>query len=110
MKKIVLFLLTQIFISPIFAEVFFEPEWEDFCPNKYANIDTNKTYITGRARYWAERRKEFEKRLEKCNNVPTEMKNACYSNLRAIENSKSQVYSQDRRDRVLRTLLLNSRF
>ena len=58
----------------------------------------------------ARRRKEFEKRLEKCNNVPTEMKNACYSNLRAIENSKSQVYSQDRRDRVLRVLLLNSRF
>lgn len=110
MKKILLALLLLFLLSPSFAQAFFEPEWSDFCPKRYTNIDSNKLHLTGSARYWADRKKGFEKRLAKCNNLPSEKREACYDSLRMIENDKTNVYSQDRTNRALRYMMMNSRF
>ena len=110
MKKTVFTLVFLVFVIPVFAEVFFEPQWEEFCPKRYVNINPNSWHYTLSGKYWALRKKIFEQRLAKCNSLSGEKKEACYSNLRDIETSATQLRNQERGTNVLKYMMINSMF
>lgn len=62
MKKYILVLCTFLIISPAFADVFFEPQWNEFCPNKYANLDPEKDYILAEKNIGSSVKKNLTKR------------------------------------------------
>lgn len=110
MKKIILFFLALLIVLPCFAEVYFEPEWKEFCPSRYANISTNRWHCTSSGRYWAERKSVFEERLAKCNSLEGEEKSACYKSLRELEANASNMYNNERNRRALKNIMINSMF
>jgi hypothetical protein len=110
MKKIILFLIIFCFCLPVFAEVFFEPEWSEFCPSRYANIDSSRWHYTSSGRYWAKRKQQFENRLEKCNSLRESSREACYKTLREIENNETANYNNGKTSRTLRYMMINSMF
>lgn len=110
MKKIILLFLITSFCVPVLAEVFFEPEWSEFCPARYANINESRWHYTSSGRYWAKRKQQFEKRLEKCNSLIDSSKEACYKTLREIENNETASYNNGKTSRTLRYMMINSMF
>ena len=69
MKKfIVLFSVLLCSTTTLFAETFFEPQWNEFCPKQYINLDESKDYIKPEKSYWANRKREFNQRLQICRN------------------------------------------
>lgn len=110
MKKFLILLIISIYITPALAEVFFTPEWSEFCPKKYANISTTRWHYTSSGRYWAERRKTFEQRLAKCNSLSAESQEACYKSLRELENNATQNYTNSGNSRALKYMMINSMF
>lgn len=109
MKRFILILLLFLTLST-YAETFFEPEWSEFCPKKYSNVSADRWHYTSSGRYWSERRKNFEKRLEKCNTLTPEYREACYKNLREIENNATKIYSSERTGNALKYMMINSMF
>lgn len=85
-KKCILFMMLFITL-PAFA--YFEPEWSEFCPYNYRNIDVNKNYIAPIKKYWQQRRITFEKNLAYCKTLKDS--NACFQELRKIENEKTEI-------------------
>ena len=69
MKRFIIFLVFLFVPTSVFAQTFFEPEWSEFCPKRFADVSTTRWHYTDSGRYWSERRKKFEKRLEKCKNL-----------------------------------------
>lgn len=110
MKKILALFIFLFFIAPSFAEVFFAPEWSEFCPKKYANVSTTRWHYTSSGRYWSERRKVFEQRLEKCNSFTGADREACYKSLRELENNATQNYTNNGSSRALKYMMINSMF
>ena len=110
MKKILVLFVFLFFITPAFADVFFAPEWSEFCPKKYANVSTTRWHYTSSGRYWSERRKVFEQRLEKCNSFTNEAREACYKSLRELENNATQNYTSNGASRALKYMMINSMF
>lgn len=109
MKIILVFLLLFI-ITPVFAEVFFVPEWSEFCPKKFQNISITRWHYTASGRYWSERKKKFEQRLEKCNSLSENLREACYKNLRDLENQATVNYNDNKTSSTLRYMMINSIF
>lgn len=110
MKKLLLIFLSILFIMPVFAEVFFAPEWGEFCPKKFENVSTTRWHYTASGRYWSERKKKFEQRLERCNNLPESSREACYKNLRDLENQATANYNGNKTSSTLRYMMINSMF
>lgn len=93
-------LVNALFISlfltlPSFAENFLEPDWSEFCPNKYVNINENRNYFTSTAKYWVERKKIFNKRIAECKNLNHELQGQCYRELRQIETNATKTHSDE---------------
>ena len=97
MKKYILVLCTFLIISPVFADVFFEPQWNEFCPNKYANLDPEKDYILADKKYWQQRKKEFDQKVKHCKSLVPEQLAACYENLRQIEGNATATHVEELR-------------
>jgi hypothetical protein len=95
MKRLLTTTLILFISTPCFAEVFFEPQWNEFCPNQYINISTTKEYFMTEKVYWSGRRKNFEQRLNKCKRLISEQKEACFANLREIENNATQTHMNE---------------
>lgn len=110
MKKIISALVVYFTIMPVFAEVFFEPQWEEFCPKRFVNINPNSWHYTASGKYWAKRKKVFEQRLAKCNSLNEASREACYSNLRDLETSATQLRNQEKSGNALKMLMINSMF
>jgi hypothetical protein len=87
--------LILLISAPVSAEVFFEPQWNEFCPNQYINISTTKDYFMTEKVYWSGRRKEFESRLNKCKKLVPERKEACFANLREIEKNATETHMDE---------------
>lgn len=85
MKKLLLILV--LCTAPALA--YFEPEWSEFCPYGYRNISTSKDYKIPIKKYWQQRRINFEKNKSYCKTVSDV--DACYAELRRIENEKTQI-------------------
>lgn len=104
MKKILLVLSIFLFIQPVLAETFFEPQWSEFCPSKYLNAKYRKVNFWNwlifdtweglkENEYWSLRKQEFSKHINKCNTIEkTEDKGKCFSEARAIEQNKNSTY------------------
>lgn len=105
MKKTFTFLALLTLLTPAFAENFFIPEWKNFCPISYINIDPNKNYIVPVKRYWALRRQTFESRMEQCQRVPEDKKYSCYAQIRELEGSESENYNKQLRFNTLSNIL-----
>lgn len=95
MKRLLTATLILFISAPAFAEVFFEPQWNEFCPNQYINISTTKEYIMTEKVYWSGRRKNFESRLNKCKSLVPERKEACFANLREMEKNATQTHMDE---------------
>ncbi len=110
MKKIVAVLIFYLAVLPALAEIFFEPKWEDFCPKKFVNINPDSWHYTASGRYWAQRKKVFNERLEKCNSLNEASKEACYNSLRELEVSATQLRNQEISAGALKYMMINSMF
>ena len=110
MKKILLLIVFVTFVLPVFAENFFEPEWSEFAPSQYKEISVSKQYFSPNKRYWAERRKNFEKRLLKCNSYSNDRQTECYNELRNLEMNASMLRAENVRNNNLNHMLINSMF
>ena len=110
MKKFLLLVLSIILIIPTFADSFFEPEWSEFCPRRYENIDSASWHYTSSGKYWANRRKVFEQRLAKCNSLAQDLRGACYQSLRDIETNATQMHTNERGSKALKYMMINSMF
>lgn len=108
MYKLLGVILAGIVSVSVFANNFFDVEWSEFCPRRYANINPDGTYLTSEGRYWANRRAMFEKRISKCNSLPLETQGACFASLREIEMQASQSHIGEKNGKNLRYLMLRS--
>ena len=110
MKKVILLFLLLFTAIPSFGDVFFEPEWEDFCPKRYSDISMTRWHYTKSGRYWSDRRKGFESRLEKCKSLPVESQKACFDELRVIESEKSRYRINQEQTNALNRIFINKMF
>ena len=109
MKNIIIFLFIFIFCSTVFAEEYFDLEWSDIAPKRYENIQENKFYFTGSARYWSYRKAGFEKRLQFCKNLgEEEKKEDCLNQLLQRETLYTNRHYEEDRSRMLKKLLIFS--
>lgn len=86
-KKCILFVMLFATL-PAFA--YFEPDWSEFCPPKYANLSTSKKYFWAEKKYWLNRRLNFEKNKSYCETQKN--KENCFAELRQSELNKNQIY------------------
>lgn len=93
MKKQIITILLLCSISPVFAEAYFEPQWNEFCPNQYINLDPDKDYILAEKKYWQERKRDFDKKIAHCKSLEdNDKQEACYENIRRIETNASNTH------------------
>lgn len=97
MKRLLTATLILLISAPVFANAFFEPQWNEFCPNQYANLDPEKDYILAEKKYWQQRKKDFDKKVSRCNSLVPEMRAACFNDLRQIESNASITHLQEQR-------------
>ncbi len=76
---------TIFLLLPTYAETFFEPEWSEFCPAKYSNVDTGGHFLSSTAKYWAGRKQMFDKRVAQCKSLESAKQGQCYEELRQLE-------------------------
>ncbi len=106
-KKIITALFILSIFTPVFAQSFFEPEWKEFCPARYSNIKTDKFYLSSEGRYWSDRRKMFEERIDRCQKLNDD-KNTCFEELRTLEYKATQLHNEDIKSKALRSFVINS--
>lgn len=92
MKKYLIYLTMLLAITPAFADTYFAPQWNEFCPSQYANLDPEKDYILAEKKYWQQRKKDFDNKLNQCDSLISEEREACYNNLRLIENNATATH------------------
>jgi len=97
MKKIIIIFLFSTLSAPVFAAAFFEPQWNEFCPNQYINLDPEKEYILAEKKYWQQRKKDFDTKVKHCKTMIPEMRSACFNDLRQIEGNASVTHLQELR-------------
>ena len=107
MKNFLIILSAMLFVLPTFAENFFDVEWEEFCPKRYQNVNTDRWHFTSQGRYWADRKKMFEKRMAKCNSLPEESQGACFDKLRELETRATETHSNETRNKALKYMMIN---
>lgn len=95
MKNVIILLLVLIIPVPVLATAFFEPQWNEFCPNKYINLDPDKEYVLSEKVYWQQRKKDFDKKVGYCKKMIPEQRVDCYNNLRQIESNASATHIQE---------------
>ena len=66
MKKFIYLLFFQILFYPCFADDFIRPNWKEFCPKRYENVNKDVWRYTSSGRYWSKRKKDFEVKLKNC--------------------------------------------
>lgn len=94
MKKLLTALLLLSIIAPVSAETFFEISWEDIAPAKYANIDLEKRYWSGDAKYWVGRKKTFDRNLAVCQSFAGSKRAACFEELSNDEYGKNNAHNE----------------
>ena len=100
MKKALILLVLILISSPVLA--YFEPEWSEFCPITYKNIDLTKNYKLPIKKYWQQRRIDFNKNLGYCKSIENEEKRYnCFSELRRIEKEKTNIILNDMRNKAI---------
>ena len=97
MKKI---LLSVLLLIPLvsYAKDFGAtvPQWEDFAPSAYVDVKEPKRFAKFNlyAKYWYERRVEFESELDKCKELESNDDRAsCYENLKVSQYQKNTEYN-----------------
>ena len=101
MKKIailtILFMPFIVFANDdVSLDGFVEPEWKDFAPVAYVNIQEPKGIgkFNDTIAYWYKRKVEFDKNIEKCRETtPNELKIACYQDLKVKQYQKNSDYN-----------------
>lgn len=104
MKKLLLILV--LCTAPALAQNYFSIDWAEFCPQRYVNINTSKHYKTKPAQYWAERKRQFNERVNYCN--MQEDKESCFNELRVYENNKTQLYYSELNSNLNKMNLIKS--
>lgn len=92
-------LIIVLLMSTARASAYFVPTWDEFCPFNMRNISTTKNYKLPVKKYWQQRKIVFEKNIEYCNS--SKDKDACYMELRKIENDKTTNYLNDIRNKAI---------
>ncbi len=101
MKKIItiLLLFVPLFVIASEQEVINgvdEPQWKDFAPKAYENVQEPKglNKFNDVIAYWYKRKAEFDKGIEKCRSVEkTDAKIACYQELKVKQYQKNSDYN-----------------
>ena len=103
MKKYTFLLLIILFSNNLqtFANSFFPPEWNEFCPAKYSYLHSEKRYFLKEKIYWQQRKIDFEKKVNYCNKLNKNDKTGCYEEVRKIEKHATEVQlKQDENDSI----------
>ena len=77
------------------AHTFFEPQWNEFCPNQYANISLEKNYKLAEKKYWQQRKKDFNSKINQCRRYSGDKLSACYASLRQIEGNATALHIEE---------------
>lgn len=78
------------------ADGIIEPEWKDFTPPAYVNIDEPKGLgkLNETASYWYKRKVEFDSAIEKCRNLESgEDKYSCFQDVKVKQYQKNSDYN-----------------
>lgn len=107
MKKVIIVLLILISSFGLCTFASYEkynpnrPEWNEFCPFGMENPQPVKIkfmdsvmdkYIKQDLIYWYQRKQDFERNLDSCDNLNDTYKNACYAKLRDRQNRLNSTY------------------
>ncbi len=101
MKRFLLTLFLFTIALQAGAKEYFYVSWEDICPAKYQNIKAGAKYFLWSKKYWANRKKMFNIRVEECMILSGEECDTCFVQLKEIELENNKVYE---REIYLRTL------
>lgn len=80
---------------PAYSNTYFEPQWNEFCPNQYINLDTEKNYKLAEKKYWQQRKEDFDEKINTCKSLIPEEHSACYNNLRLVESNATATHIQE---------------
>lgn len=105
MKKLFAILVLLALLAPVYAEKFFDLEWEEFAPSNFKNVKIDGFHWTAEGRYWANRRAMFEKRVAKCNSLSESSQDACLKELRNIEMNANKMHEERTTSRAVSSLL-----
>lgn len=108
MKKFIYLLFFQILFYPCFADDFIRPNWKEFCPKRYENVNKDVWRYTSSGRYWSKRKKDFEVKLKNCDMLNEVQRTACYNNLRENELDKTKVFMKEKRGKAFERMVINS--
>lgn len=108
MKKLFAIISLIALLTPVYAEKFFDLEWEEFAPNNFKNVKVDGFHWTAEGRYWANRRAMFEKRVAKCNSLSDTSQDACLKELRNIEMNANKMHEERTTSRAINSLLYSS--
>lgn len=96
MKQLLIFYLIYLTTIPAYSESYFAPQWNEFCPNQYANLDPEKDYILAEKKYWQQRKKDFDRKVKRCSFISNDFdKEKCYNDLRQIEGNATALHIQE---------------
>lgn len=102
MKKIIIVLLALLFPFCAIAEEVVsldgltEPEWKDFAPPAFADVDEPKGLgkLNETAAYWYKRRVEFESNIQECRAIEAnDEKLSCYQQLKVKQYQQNSDYN-----------------
>lgn len=99
MKKILILLAIMVPISVIAEEAFSgvnEPEWKDFAPHAYINIEQPKGIgkLNETASYWYKRKADFESSIKECREMTDyDAQLSCYQEVKIKQYQKNSDYN-----------------
>ena len=99
MKKILILLAIMIPISVIAEEALSgvnEPEWKDFAPHAYINIEQPKGIgkLNETASYWYKRKADFESSIKECREMTDyDAQLSCYQEVKIKQYQKNSDYN-----------------
>ena len=99
MKKILILLAIMVPISVIAEEALSginEPEWKDFAPHAYINIEQPKGIgkLNETASYWYKRKADFESSIKECREMTNyDAQLSCYQEVKIKQYQKNSDYN-----------------
>ena len=99
MKKILILLAIMLPISVIAEEALSgvnEPEWKDFAPHAYINIEQPKGIgkLNETASYWYKRKADFESSIKECREMTDyDAQLSCYQEVKIKQYQKNSDYN-----------------
>ena len=99
MKKILILLAIMVPISVIAEEALSgvnEPEWKDFAPHAYINIEQPKGIgkLNETASYWYKRKADFESSIKECREMTDyDAQLSCYQEVKIKQYQKNSDYN-----------------